>query len=45
MQTIFSNMKCREIILSNANENWYNILSIISQLLVEMQQDTYSTIL
>ena len=23
MQTIFTNIKCREIILSNANENWY----------------------
>ena len=26
MQTIFTNIKCREIILSNANENWYIIL-------------------
>ena len=26
MQNIFTNIKCREIILSNANENWYIIL-------------------
>ena len=26
MQTIFTDIKCREIILSNANENWYIIL-------------------
>ena len=26
MQTIFTNIKCREIILSNAIENWYIIL-------------------
>ena len=26
MQKIFTNIKCREIILSNANENWYIIL-------------------
>ena len=26
MQTIFTNIKCREMILSNANENWYIIL-------------------
>ena len=26
MQNIFTNIKCSEIILSNANENWYIIL-------------------
>ena len=26
MQNIFTNIKCSEIILSNANENWYVIL-------------------
>ena len=26
MQNIFTNIKCSEIILSNANENWYTIL-------------------
>ena len=26
MQNIFTNIKCREIILYNANENWYIIL-------------------
>ena len=26
MQNIFTNMKCSEIILYNANENWYIIL-------------------
>ena len=26
MQNIFTNIKCSEIILSNANENWYNII-------------------
>ena len=25
-KTIFTNMKCHEIILYNANENWYIIL-------------------
>ena len=25
-KTIFTNIKCREIVLSNANENWYIIL-------------------
>ena len=28
MQTIFTNIKCREIILSNANENWYNYYTL-----------------
>ena len=27
MQNIFTNIKCSEIILSNANENWYIILT------------------
>ena len=26
MQNIFTNIKCSDIILSNANENWYIIL-------------------
>ena len=26
MKNIFTNIKCSEIILSNANENWYIIL-------------------
>ena len=26
MQNIFTNIKCSEIIMSNANENWYIIL-------------------
>ena len=26
MQNIFTNIKCSEIVLSNANENWYIIL-------------------
>ena len=26
MQNIFTNIKCSEIILSNANQNWYIIL-------------------
>ena len=26
MQNKFTNIKCREIILTNANENWYIIL-------------------
>ena len=26
MQNIFTNIKCSEIMLSNANENWYIIL-------------------
>ena len=26
MQNIFTNIRCSEIILSNANENWYIIL-------------------
>ena len=26
MQNIFTNIKCSEIILSNANKNWYIIL-------------------
>ena len=26
MQNIFNNIKCSEIVLSNANENWYIIL-------------------
>ena len=26
MQNIFTNIKCSEIIVSNANENWYIIL-------------------
>ena len=26
MQNIFTNIKCRDIILFNANENWYIIL-------------------
>ena len=26
MQNIFTNIKCSEIILSNANENWYSML-------------------
>ena len=31
MQNIFTNIKCSEIILSNANENWY-ITSILYDL-------------
>ena len=29
MQNIFTNIKCSEIILSNANENWYIILVVV----------------
>ena len=28
MQNIFTNIKCSEIILSNANENWYIIYTL-----------------
>ena len=33
MQNIFTNIKCSEIILSNANENWYIILYDLFSLL------------